>query len=76
MYGTQSDSLRVTRGTLIDSLGLVGVIHDTDCFFSPAARFQVVVLSAYKQILAQSTDVLADIDEDNFDRAFGFLRPS
>ena len=39
------------------------------------SRFQVVVLSAYKQICAQSTNVLSDIDEDNFDRALGFLRP-
>ncbi|KAJ7287278.1 FAD binding domain-containing protein [Mycena rebaudengoi] len=38
-------------------------------------RFQVVVLSAYKQIRSQSTAVLSDIDEDNFDRAFSFLRP-
>ncbi|KAJ7668518.1 FAD binding domain-containing protein [Mycena polygramma] len=39
-------------------------------------RFQVVVLSAYKQIRSsQSADVLSDIDEDNFDRAFSFLRP-
>ncbi|KAJ7188603.1 FAD binding domain-containing protein [Mycena filopes] len=39
-------------------------------------RFQVVVLSAYKQIRnSQSVDVLSDIDEDNFDRAFSFLRP-
>ncbi|KAJ7125045.1 FAD binding domain-containing protein [Mycena epipterygia] len=38
-------------------------------------RFQVVVLSAYKQIRSQSVDVLSDIDEDNFDRAFAFLRP-
>ncbi|RDB25192.1 Sulochrin halogenase [Hypsizygus marmoreus] len=38
-------------------------------------RFQVVVLSAYKQIRAQSIDVLSDIDEDNYDRAFAFLRP-
>jgi len=44
-------------------------------FSTSYTRFQVVVLSAYKQILAQSTSVLADIDEDNFDRAFGFLRP-
>ncbi|KAG6866218.1 hypothetical protein C0991_007243 [Blastosporella zonata] len=36
---------------------------------------QVVVLSAYKQIRAQNTDVLCDIDEDNYDRAFSFLRP-
>lgn len=43
--------------------------------FSFLVRFQVVVLSAYKQIRAQSTDVLSDIDEDNYDRAFGFLRP-
>jgi len=39
-------------------------------------RFQVVVLSAYKQIRSsQSADVLSDINEDNFDRAFSFLRP-
>jgi len=38
-------------------------------------RFQVVVLSAYKQIRAQSDDILSDIDEDNYDRAFSFLRP-
>ncbi|KAJ6497752.1 hypothetical protein C8R45DRAFT_984123 [Mycena sanguinolenta] len=39
-------------------------------------RFQVVVLSAYMQIRSsQSADVLSDIDEDNFDRAFAFLRP-
>ncbi|KAJ7874822.1 FAD binding domain-containing protein [Mycena olivaceomarginata] len=39
-------------------------------------RFQVVVLSAYMQIRnSQSADVLSDIDEDNFDRAFSFLRP-
>ncbi|KAF5345340.1 hypothetical protein D9758_008428 [Tetrapyrgos nigripes] len=38
-------------------------------------RFQIVVLSAYKQIRNQSVGVLADIDEDNFDRAFTFLRP-
>jgi flavin-dependent dehydrogenase len=47
----------------------------TKRFSTSYTRFQVVVLSAYKQILAQSTNVLADIDEDNFDRAFGFLRP-
>lgn len=38
-------------------------------------RFQVVVLSAYKQIRSQSVDILSDIDEDNYDRAFSFLRP-
>ncbi|KAI0343377.1 FAD/NAD(P)-binding domain-containing protein [Trametopsis cervina] len=38
-------------------------------------RFLVVVLSAYKQIRAQSENVLADIDEDNFDKAFEFFRP-
>ncbi|CCM00155.1 uncharacterized protein FIBRA_02183 [Fibroporia radiculosa] len=38
-------------------------------------RFLVVVLSAYKQIRAQSTNVLCDIDEDNFDKAFAYLRP-
>ncbi|XP_006460852.1 hypothetical protein AGABI2DRAFT_221106 [Agaricus bisporus var. bisporus H97] len=38
-------------------------------------RFQVVVLSAYKQIRSQADGILSDIDEDNYDRAFAFLRP-
>ena len=38
-------------------------------------RFQIVVLSAYKQIRSQSDDILSDIDEDNYDRAFNYLRP-
>ncbi|KAJ7075072.1 putative halogenase [Mycena belliarum] len=38
-------------------------------------RFLVVVLGVYKQITSQSVPVLADIDEDNFDRAFDFIRP-
>ncbi|KAG2015793.1 hypothetical protein CC2G_009028 [Coprinopsis cinerea AmutBmut pab1-1] len=38
-------------------------------------RFQIVVLSAYKQIRSQSEGILSDIDEDNYDRAFALLRP-
>jgi hypothetical protein len=38
-------------------------------------RFLVVVLSAYKQIRSQKENVLSDIDEDNFDRAFKCFRP-
>ncbi|KAF9484535.1 FAD/NAD(P)-binding domain-containing protein [Pholiota conissans] len=38
-------------------------------------RFLIVVLSAYKQIRSQVNNVLADIDEDNYDRAFDFFRP-
>ncbi|KAJ7075071.1 putative halogenase [Mycena belliarum] len=38
-------------------------------------RFLLVVLSAYRQITSQSVNVLSDIDEDNFDRAFDFIRP-
>lgn len=34
-----------------------------------------MVLSAYKQIRAQSVNVLGDVSEDNFDKAFAFLRP-
>ncbi|TFK37701.1 hypothetical protein BDQ12DRAFT_724147 [Crucibulum laeve] len=37
-------------------------------------RFLIVVLSAYRQIRAQELPVLADIDEDNFDRAFDNFR--
>ena len=42
---------------------------------TPSSRFLIVVLSAYKQIRSQSENVLADIDEDNFDKAFEFFRP-
>lgn len=38
-------------------------------------RFLVVVMSIYRQIRNQSLDVLSDLDEDNFDRAFDILRP-
>ncbi|KIY53484.1 putative halogenase [Fistulina hepatica ATCC 64428] len=38
-------------------------------------RFLIVVLGIYKQIRAQSAAVLHDVDEDNFDKAFHFLRP-
>ncbi|KAI0251931.1 hypothetical protein BJV78DRAFT_399245 [Lactifluus subvellereus] len=38
-------------------------------------RFLIVVLSAYKQMRTQSKDVLCDVGEDNFDKAFSFLRP-
>jgi len=36
----------------------------------------VVVPSAYKQMRSQRDSILSDIDEDNFDRAFRFFRPS
>lgn len=42
---------------------------------TPQDRFLVVVLGAYKQIRSQKSNVLSDIDEDNFDRAFKFIRP-
>lgn len=32
-------------------------------------------MGAYKQIRSQSEPVLADVDEDNFDRAFSIIRP-
>ncbi|KAH7118685.1 hypothetical protein B0J13DRAFT_590084 [Dactylonectria estremocensis] len=38
-------------------------------------RFLLVVLSAYRQIRSQEEPVLADIDEDHFDRAFAMFRP-
>ncbi|KAH6904966.1 hypothetical protein BKA70DRAFT_1373310 [Coprinopsis sp. MPI-PUGE-AT-0042] len=38
-------------------------------------RFLMVVLSIYKQIRSQSLNVMSDVDEDNFDRAFDALRP-
>ncbi|KAG6885240.1 hypothetical protein C0993_004534 [Termitomyces sp. T159_Od127] len=38
-------------------------------------NFLITVLAIYKQIRAQKENVLADIDEDNFDRLFHLLRP-
>ncbi|KAJ7908723.1 putative halogenase [Mycena leptocephala] len=38
-------------------------------------RFPLVLLSVYRQMIAQAVPVLSDIDEDNFDRAFDLLRP-
>ncbi|TFK18106.1 hypothetical protein FA15DRAFT_698203 [Coprinopsis marcescibilis] len=38
-------------------------------------RFFLVVMSAYQQIRSQSVDILSDVDEDNFDRAFDIIRP-
>lgn len=35
----------------------------------------MIVLSAYRQMRSQELPVLADIDEDNFDRAFDLFRP-
>lgn len=39
-------------------------------------RFLLVVLSALKQIRQQDEPVLTDWNEDGFDRAFAFFRPS
>lgn len=39
-------------------------------------RFLLVVLSALKQIREGDEAVLSDFDEDGFDRAFAFFRPS
>lgn len=48
----------------------------TKKFSDAYTRFLLVVLSAYRQIRHQDEPVLSDIDEDNFDRAFSFFRPS
>lgn len=39
-------------------------------------RFLLVVMTALKQIRKQMEPVLSDFDEDGFDTAFGFFRPS
>lgn len=38
-------------------------------------RFQMVVLSAYEQIRATRFDILNDVDEDGYERAFTSIRP-
>ena len=68
LSGTPNEFLRAIQGEPYQYICDVMLAH-------ALSRFQVVVLSAYKQICAQNTNVLSDIDEDNFDRALGFLRP-
>lgn len=60
-------------GDELYSVGTFAIISFSSDGF--VCRFQIVVLSAYKQIRSQSADILSDIDEDNYDRAFNFLRP-
>jgi flavine halogenase len=38
-------------------------------------RFLLVVITAMKQIRQQNDLILADVDEETFDAAFGFLKP-
>lgn len=66
--GILTDSRQVIRGPLICVISLVA-------FLMVFCRFQVVVLSAYKQLRAQNMNILSDVNEDNYDRAFAFLRP-
>ena len=40
------------------------------------ARFQMIMLGTYKQIRATRFDVLSDVDEDGYERAFATIRPS
>lgn len=63
---------------------LARLIHGKTCMYLISRKgvlkgvisFLVVVLAAYRQMNAQAVPVLSDIDEDNFDRAFDFFRPS
>lgn len=48
----------------------------TDKVAEGYTRFLLVVLSALKQILSANEAVLSDFDEEGFDRAFAFFRPS
>ncbi|KAJ6476736.1 putative halogenase [Mycena vitilis] len=54
--------------------GEAAAFHDAKVGTS-YTRFLLVILGVYKQIKAQESPVFSDIDEDNFDRAFHFLRP-
>jgi hypothetical protein len=65
----------VAFGAFWDEFYKVGSVVRVWVCANACARFQLVVLSAYKQIRAQSVDVLSDIDEDGFERAFTMFRP-
>ncbi|KAK1230075.1 hypothetical protein PQX77_006849 [Marasmius sp. AFHP31] len=51
-----------------------GAFHTTK-FGTSYTRFLVVVWAAYRQIKSQSAPILSEVEENNFDRAFNFLRP-
>jgi hypothetical protein len=53
--------------------GLFYLLTKVSC--ATLSRFQMVVISAYKQIRSTDLDILNDIDEDNYDRAFAAFRP-
>ena len=63
-YRTSGDIIYKVRGTCFVKMRLT-TWH----------RFLIVVLSAYKQMKSQGDNILSDVGEDNFDRAFKFLRP-
>ncbi|KAF5353753.1 hypothetical protein D9757_012941 [Collybiopsis confluens] len=44
-------------------------------FSTSYTRFQIVVLSAYKQLRSHKASILSDVSEDDYNRAFAFLRP-
>nr|GAT57884.1 predicted protein [Mycena chlorophos] len=75
-YSYSASSYAGNRYRIVGDAGEVAAAEwHTKRVSTSYTRFQVVVLSAYKQIRSQSDDVLSDIDEDNFDRAFAYLRP-
>ncbi|KAG1860798.1 hypothetical protein F4604DRAFT_1789862 [Suillus subluteus] len=51
------------------------VAWHTKRFSLSYTRFQIVVMSAYQQIRSTDLDILNDVDEDNYDRAFAAIRP-
>lgn len=57
------------------TVGFIASLLPSAATIIVAPRFLIVVLGAYKQIRAQSEDVLSDVGESNFDKAFNFLRP-
>ncbi|KAG1865902.1 hypothetical protein DFJ58DRAFT_863667 [Suillus subalutaceus] len=61
--------LAMTSGTICSTA------WHTKRFSLSYTRFQIVVMSAYQQIRSTDLDILNDVDEDNYDRAFAAIRP-
>ncbi|KAF8829406.1 hypothetical protein HHX47_DHR3000525 [Lentinula edodes] len=73
LYGGPGFRIAGDAGAFIDPFFSSGVHLALTSALSAAAS--LVVLSAYKQLRAQNLNILSDIGEDNYDRAFAFLRP-
>ncbi|KAG1901048.1 uncharacterized protein F5891DRAFT_1277977 [Suillus fuscotomentosus] len=75
MTSALSAAVSICAAVRGDCLEVEAAAWHTKRFSLSYTRFQIVVMSAYQQIRTTDLDILSDIDEDNYDRAFAAIRP-